>query len=109
MSPDAELARAFGWYLPTRVRFGPGVRAEAGAAAASLGGRVALMHGRSFGANPGAAALTNALGATKGLEIVADIEAHGEPDDESVRATADTLRGHAPSVRGGTSRRRRCA
>jgi alcohol dehydrogenase class IV len=56
------------------------------------------MHGRSYGANPGAAALTGALRSTEGVEIVADVEAHGEPDDESVLATASRLRAEAATV-----------
>jgi alcohol dehydrogenase class IV len=69
-----------------------------GREAATSSGRVALIHGRSFAANPGAATVTSALAAAGGVEVVTEIEAHGEPDDGSVLEAARTVRAAGVTV-----------
>jgi alcohol dehydrogenase len=79
MAPPAP----FGLTLPTRIRFGAGVRREAGAQAASFGGRAVLVTGASFDRNPGAADVGASL-SDAGVEVVDRVVGSGEPADDAV-------------------------
>lgn len=76
-------ALAFSFTLPTRIRFGRGVRRSVGAVAASAGSRTVLVTGASFDRNPAAADVLAAL-AEAGVEIVDRVLAAGEPNDAAV-------------------------
>jgi alcohol dehydrogenase class IV len=73
----------FGFSLPTRIRFGDGIRAEAGAQAAAFGTRAVLVTGSSFERNPAAAAVRTSL-ADAGVTIADEVVGHGEPNDDAV-------------------------
>lgn len=83
IGPATGTPVAFSFTLPTRIRFGRGVRASVGAVAAGAGPRTVLVTGGSFERNPAAADVRAAL-AEAGVEIVDHALATGEPDDRAV-------------------------
>lgn len=83
MTPGPGSIAPFSFALPTQIRFGPGVRADVGAIAASEGPRTVLVVGRSFERNPAATVVVDALQAA-GVTVAARVVAHGEPDDGTV-------------------------
>ena len=91
---DALPAVPFGFVLPTAIRFGAGVRAEAGSIAAGIGPRTVLVVGRSFErsevAGEAAADVIRALEAA-GVTIRDRIVGHGEPDDPAVLDAAGRI------------------
>lgn len=91
MTATSRARLEFGLELPTRIRFGPGVRMEAGQAAAGSGRRVALFVGRSFTSNLPAQDVQRSLGEA-GLEVVLELPGDGEPDDAAVLEAAARLR-----------------
>ena len=52
MSDVDSPVREFGVDLPTRIRFGAGVRRSVGPVASAYGPRTVLLTGASFAANP---------------------------------------------------------
>jgi alcohol dehydrogenase class IV len=81
--------------VPTRVRFGPGVRLQAGEVAAGFGRRTILVAGRSaFDSVPGRE-VRGAL-ADAGVEVVDEVLVAGEPDDGDVLALVARLTTSAP-------------
>ena len=74
---------AFSFTLPTRIRFGRGVRTSVGAVAAAAGPRTVLVTGGSFDRNAAAAVILTAL-AEAGVEVVDRVVVGGEPDDLGV-------------------------
>jgi alcohol dehydrogenase class IV len=92
-----SLAEPFSVELPTTIRFGPGVRSEAGRAAAELGQRVAMLVGQSYDANPARADVDRSI-ADAGLSAVDRMVVHGEPDDRAVVAVAQRLAGSRVDV-----------
>ena len=74
---------AFSFTLPTRIRFGRGVRTSVGAVAAAAGPRTVLVTGGSFDRNAAAADVLTAL-AEAGVEVVDRVVVGGEPDDLGV-------------------------
>ena len=94
---SAPPTLAFAFDLPTRIRFGPGARGEVGGVAGRFGARIALAVGRSFGANPAAAACLASLEAA-GVEVVLALESAGEPDDRAVLDAAGRLREARPDA-----------
>jgi alcohol dehydrogenase class IV len=91
------IARPFTLALPTRLVFGTGVAATVGREAVAFGGRVALVTGTSFAANPGAAGIEGFL-SEAGATIVARIASAGEPHDDAVRVAASQLAAAEPDV-----------
>ena len=83
IEPVTGTPIAFSFTLPTRIRFGRGVRRSAGAVAASAGPRTVLVTFRSFESNAAAADVLVAL-AEAGVEVVARVPFGGEPDDAAV-------------------------
>ena len=83
-------ALAFSFTLPTRIRFGRGVRRSVGAVAAGIGPRTVLVTGGSFDQNPAAADVIAAL-RESGVEIVERVTGAGEPDDAAVLDLARRL------------------
>jgi alcohol dehydrogenase class IV len=76
--------------LPTRVRFGAGVRREVGRVAAGYGDRVVLVSGSSFAGNPATGDILEGLAAA-GVTVVDHVTVSGEPDDATVRALVERL------------------
>ncbi len=74
---------AFSFTLPTRIRFGRGVRTSVGAVAAAAGPRTVLVTGGSFDRNAAAADVLTSL-AEAGVEVVDRVVVGGEPDDLGV-------------------------
>ena len=91
------IAAPFSLAIPTRLRFGMGVRREVGAEAAAFGRDAALVTGSSFASNAAAAAIEESLGAA-GVRITIRIQGRGEPDDEAVRVAASELAARRPAV-----------
>jgi alcohol dehydrogenase class IV len=91
------IAAPFSLAIPTRLRFGPGVRREVGQEAAAFGRDVALITGASFAANPAAGAIEESL-AAEGLAVTVRIQGRGEPDDDAVRAAAVELAAAQPAA-----------
>ena len=79
----AGTSLSFTFSLPTRIRFGRGVRRSVGSVAAGAGPRTVLVTGASFERNPAAADVLTAL-AEAGVEVVDRVVASGEPDDRAV-------------------------
>jgi alcohol dehydrogenase class IV len=81
----------FALALPTRILFGPGTRAEAGAAAAAFGRRAVLVTGgSSFDRMPHGNDILASLEAA-GVAIVGRVRQAGEPDDAAVATLAAQL------------------
>ncbi len=81
--------------LPTHVRFGRGVRMQAGVEAAAFGPRTLLVSGSSFRASPAKAGLLDDL-ADAGVTLVDDVVTSGEPDDVAVRALVERIEAAVP-------------
>ena len=80
----------FSFSLPTRIRFGRGVRRSVGVVAAGAGTRTVLVTFRSFERNPATTDVLAAL-AEAGVEIVDRVASAGEPDDVAVLGLARRL------------------
>jgi alcohol dehydrogenase class IV len=88
--PATGMPIAFSFTLPTRIRFGRGVRSTVGSIAATAGARAILVTFRSFEGNAAAADVVSALlGA--GVEIVGRMAFGGEPDDTAVLDLVDRI------------------
>lgn len=90
MDSSDGLVRAFGIDLPTRIRFGVGVRGQVGAIAAAYGARTVLVTGTSFAGNPGGEDVLRSLAAA-GVEVADQVTVHGEPDGDGVSALVRRL------------------
>ena len=89
------LLALLGDALPTHVRFGRGVRMQAGVEAAAFGPRTLLVSGSSFRESPAGAGLIDDL-ADAGVTLVDDVITSGEPDDVAVRALVERIEATAP-------------
>jgi alcohol dehydrogenase class IV len=79
----------FDFRLPTRIRFGVGVRRDVGPTAAAIGRRAVLVTGASFESN---AAAADVLASFTGSGVIVErVVAHGEPDDAAVLELARRL------------------
>lgn len=85
-----DLAALLGDSLPTRVRFGRGVRDQAGAVAAAYGPRTVVVTGSSFRSSPAAVGIIDVL-ADAGVIVVDHVVTSGEPDDAGVLALVARL------------------
>ena len=83
IEPATGTPIAFSFTLPTRIRFGRGVRRSVGAVAAGAGPRTVLVTFRSFEGHTAGADVLAAL-AEAGVEIVDRVPFGGEPDDAAV-------------------------
>ena len=91
------IAVPFSLAIPTRLRFGAGVRREVGHEAAAYGRDVALVTGSSFESNPAGGAIEESLAAA-GLAVSVRIRGRGEPDDGAVREAASELAAARPAA-----------
>ncbi len=90
IGPTTGTPVDFSFSLPTRIRFGRGVRRSVGVVAAGAGTRTVLVTFRSFERNPATTDVLAAL-AEAGVEIVDRVASAGEPDDVAVLALARRL------------------
>jgi alcohol dehydrogenase len=90
IGPATGVPVDFSFSLPTRVRFGRGVRRSVGVVAAGAGPRTVLVTFRAFERNPATTDVLAAL-AEAGVEIVDRVASAGEPDDVAVLALARRL------------------
>lgn len=90
------LVREFAIDVPTRIRFGAGVRRTVGPVAAAYGPRTVLVTGTSFAANPGGEDVLRSLAAA-GVVVADHVTVHGEPDGDAVSALVRRLETAAAS------------
>ena len=81
---------AFGFEMPTRIRFGRGCRRELGPAAAAFGRRAALVTSRTMAEGPRADEITRLL-RDAGVDVVTRIVASAEPDTTVVSSAVDAI------------------
>ena len=92
IEPATGTPIAFSFTLPTRIRFGRGVRRSVGAVAAGAGPRTVLVTFRSFEGHTAGADVLASL-AEAGVEIVDRVPFGGEPDDAAVLDLVGRLEG----------------